>query len=53
MLNEYHFQRIVILGYLSYLNEEPVWEMTTGHPPQREEKTRETLIYPRNLSLVT
>ena len=39
MLSEYHLQRIVILGQLLYLNEEPVREMTIGHPPQCEEKT--------------
>ena len=33
MLSEYHFQRIVILGQLSQLNEEPDREMTIGHPP--------------------
>ena len=53
MLNEYHLQRIVILGQLLELNEEPVREMTIGHPPKRKEKTRETLLCPRNLSPVT
>ena len=53
ILSEYHFKRIIILGQLLELDEEPVWEMTTNHPPQREEKTRETLIFLRFLSLMT
>ena len=53
MLSEYHFQRIVIEGQVLLSNQEPVRDMTRGHPSQREEKTRETLIFLRNLSLVT
>ena len=40
-------------GWFLFLNEYPVREMTIGHPPQREERTLETLIYPRNLTPVT
>ena len=34
-----NFSKMVILGQFLQLNEEPVWEMTICHPPQREEKT--------------
>ena len=33
MLNKYHFQMMIILGQLLKLDEEPVREMTIGHPP--------------------
>ena len=52
MFSECHFQGIAMLGQLLYLNQDPVREMTIGHLPQCEEKTRETLVFPRNLSLV-
>ena len=42
MLSECHFQRIIIKGQVLYPNEEPIREMTIGHPPQREEKGLKT-----------
>ena len=39
MLNEYHFQRMLISSVLLQLDAELVREMTIGYPPQREEKT--------------
>ena len=39
MLNEYHFQRMLITGLLLQQDAELVREMTIGYPPQREEKT--------------
>ena len=40
-------------GQFLYLNEDPVWEMTIGHPPQHEERTLETLSCPMNPTPVT
>ena len=39
-------------GKFLELNEDLVREMTIGHPPQREERTLETLSCPRNPTLV-
>ena len=52
-LSEYHFQMMIILGQLLQLDEELDREMTIGHPPHREEKSRETLIFSRIISRVT
>ena len=35
------------MGQLLWLNEEPVREMTIGHPPQREEKALGTPHLPK------
>ena len=54
MASECHFQRDLIrVSFYSYVHEDPVQEMTIGHPPQHEERTLKILIYPRDLTLVT
>ena len=54
MVSGCHFSKdIVIKGQILYLNEDPVREITIGHPPQCEVRTLETLSCPRNPTPVT
>ena len=46
MDNECHFQKIVIEGRGLQLNQDPVWEITIGYPPQCEVKTRKLPYFP-------
>ena len=48
-----NFSKIFILGQFLQLNEEPIPEMTIGHPPQRKERTLENLSLPRTPTPVT
>ena len=45
--------KIFIKGQFLQLNEEPVREMTIGHPPQSEERTLENLSCPITPTPVT
>ena len=42
MASEFHFQKDNYFGLVLQLNEDPVREMTIGHPPQHEEMTPRT-----------
>ena len=47
MLCKCCFSKGKILGFsFKKPNEDPVWEMTIGHPPQREEKDSRTSNFP-------
>ena len=50
MLIKCHFPKGKIIGFsFLKLNEDPVREMTIGHPPQREEKDPRTYHLPYDL----
>ena len=53
MDSECHFQKIVIEGQVLQLNQDLVWEITIGYPPQYKVKTRKLPHLPKNLTLVT